>query len=170
MRSIFRGAFAICTILFLVPATIWASLEVADPDGASGWETILVERGQTIDEFLPQAGRGYASTDLNPGIDPEGDYLSFAAFTPDGDQVWVTNRLTDNVTVYDCVTEQVPETYTVCVPVQTMKEVHVRVCQQVPVTVDCCGNVVETVAPAAMAPEVVAPAAEDVPAAPADEG
>ena len=40
-----------------------------------------------------------------------------------------------NVEVYDNVTEQVPETYTVCVPVQTMRAVQVRVCKQVPTTV-----------------------------------
>ena len=41
-----------------------------------------------------------------------------------------------NVTVYDTVTEQVPETYNVCVPVQTERAVQVRVCKQVPVTVN----------------------------------
>jgi hypothetical protein len=40
-----------------------------------------------------------------------------------------------NVTLYDNVTEQVPENYTVCVPVQTMRAVQVRVCRQVPTTV-----------------------------------
>ena len=79
---------------------------------------------------------------------------------------------TYNVTTYDCVTEQVPETYTVCVPVQTMKEVQVQVCQQVPVTVDCCGNVVEAAAPVEMAPVETAPAeaapVEAAPAAPAE--
>ena len=106
-RGAFQGAFAICVSLSLLLSTAWASHEATDPDGASAWETILVERGQTIDEFLPQAGRGYASTDINPGIDPEGDYLGFAAFTPDGSQIWVTNRLTDNVTVYDWSTMDV---------------------------------------------------------------
>ena len=41
-----------------------------------------------------------------------------------------------NVTVYDTVTEQVPETYTVCVPVQSEKAVQVLVCKQVPVTIN----------------------------------
>jgi hypothetical protein len=40
-----------------------------------------------------------------------------------------------NVTVYDNVTEQVPESYSVCVPVQSMKAVQVQVCKQVPSTV-----------------------------------
>jgi hypothetical protein len=62
------------------------------------------------------------------------------------------------------VTEQIEEEYTVCVPVQSMRECQVRVCHQVCVTVDCCGNVVEA-APA----EAAAPAAEEVPAATAEE-
>tara|TARA_B100001939_G_C16483134_1_gene422181 strand:+ start:87 stop:362 length:276 start_codon:yes stop_codon:yes gene_type:complete len=48
-----------------------------------------------------------------------------------------------DVTVYDEVTEEVSETYTVCVPVKSMKEIKVRVCKCIPITVDCCGNVVE---------------------------
>jgi hypothetical protein len=37
--------------------------------------------------------------------------------------------------VYDTVTEQVAENYSVCVPVTTMQEVSVQVCKQVPTTV-----------------------------------
>jgi hypothetical protein len=63
------------------------------------------------------------------------------------------------------VTEQIEEEYTVCVPVQSMRECQVRVCHQVCVTVDCCGNVVEAAAPA----EAAVPAVEEVPAATAEE-
>ena len=48
-----------------------------------------------------------------------------------------------NVTVYDDVTEEVSDSYTVCVPVKSTKEIKVRVCHKVPVTIDCCGKVVE---------------------------
>ena len=40
-----------------------------------------------------------------------------------------------NVTVYDTVNQQVPESYSVCVPVQSSKTVQVQVCKQVPSTV-----------------------------------
>lgn len=38
---------------------------------------------------------------IDPGIDPEGDYLGLAAFSPDGQKVILTNRMTDMVTVFD---------------------------------------------------------------------
>lgn len=41
------------------------------------------------------------------------------------------------VTVYDTVIEEVPEEYTVCVPVTTMKPVQVRVCKPVTVEIPC---------------------------------
>jgi hypothetical protein len=54
-----------------------------------------------------------------------------------------------DVTVYDNVTEEVTESYTVCVPVKSTKQIKVKVCHKVPVTVDCCGNVVKEAADAA---------------------
>lgn len=41
---------------------------------------------------------------MSPGVFPEGDYLGQIAFTPDGDRVLVTNRATNNVTVFEWAT------------------------------------------------------------------
>lgn len=38
---------------------------------------------------------------VDPGEPPEGDYLGAIAFTQDGNRVLVTNKMTDNVTVFD---------------------------------------------------------------------
>lgn len=39
--------------------------------------------------------------DIDPGISPEGDYMGDCAFTPDGQKVILTNKRTNNVTIWD---------------------------------------------------------------------
>jgi len=46
-------------------------------------------------------------TDVDPGVAPEGDYMGFSAFTRDGNRILLTNRMTDNVTVFDWATQSV---------------------------------------------------------------
>ena len=38
---------------------------------------------------------------VNPGMDPEGDYLSYSIFSNDGSKVFQANRMTDNISVFD---------------------------------------------------------------------
>ena len=55
----------------------------------------------------------YTGTDVDPGVAPEGDFMGFSAFTRDGNRVLLTNRMTNNVTVYDWVTQSVLTNVTV---------------------------------------------------------
>ncbi|MFO7650206.1 MAG: hypothetical protein R6X13_02540 [bacterium] len=68
--------------------------------------------GRVLADLLPVAA-DYEQTDVDPGRAPEGDYLGFSAFTPDGSQVWHTNRGTDNITVFDWATMAQETTFTV---------------------------------------------------------
>ncbi|MEE4255436.1 MAG: T9SS type A sorting domain-containing protein [Bacteroidales bacterium] len=43
----------------------------------------------------------YPQSDIDPGVYPEGDYMGRSAFTPDGQKVILTNRITDMITIYD---------------------------------------------------------------------
>jgi len=62
--------------------------------------------GQFLTDFMPFP-QDYIRTDVDPGITPEGDFMGFSAFTRDGNQVLLTNRATNNVTVYDWATHSV---------------------------------------------------------------
>jgi YVTN family beta-propeller protein len=68
--------------------------------------------GRLLTDLLP-ASADYEQTDVDPGVEPEGDYLGFSAFTHDGAQVWLTNRGTDNITVFDWATMRQETTFTV---------------------------------------------------------
>jgi YVTN family beta-propeller protein len=67
---------------------------------------IVLKPGKTLADFMP-AALDYTQTDVDPGIAPEGDFMGFSAFTRDGNRVLLTNRMTDNVTVYDWATQSV---------------------------------------------------------------
>jgi len=73
----------------------------ADPSGVEGRRTDLVPKGTTVDGVLGGRDLGHEEADFDPGVPPEGDYLGWAAYTRDGGRLLVTNRLTDNVTVFD---------------------------------------------------------------------
>ena len=94
-----RYPFALALICLPIPA--FALGADFDPTGGESVRTILVEPGQTVDDFLPPGERSYGRADLDPGMAPEGDYVFAYAFTTDGGRVLATNRRTDNVTVFD---------------------------------------------------------------------
>jgi YVTN family beta-propeller protein len=62
---------------------------------------IQVEKGQTLLDFIDPAQLDEQQTDINPGIDPEGDFMLRSTFTNDGSKILVCNGGTDNVTVFD---------------------------------------------------------------------
>jgi YVTN family beta-propeller protein len=74
------------------------------PTGDSPPEPILVERGQTFADVLPLPRNSRDVENIDPGPAPEGDYMGRAVFTPDGERVLLTNRMTDSVTIYDWAT------------------------------------------------------------------
>ncbi len=78
-----------------------------DPVGEPAIEVIAVEPGQTVNDFLYSRFQDYTKTDIDPGEPPEGDYMGWVVFTKDGERVLLTNRVTDNVTVFDWSTMDV---------------------------------------------------------------
>lgn len=46
---------------------------------------------------------------IEAGDEVEGDYIGEMRFTPDGSEVWVINRATDNITVYDWATQSIAD-------------------------------------------------------------
>ena len=78
--------------------------------GDTDWNWIRVQRGQTLADFLSPDGALRTTTDVDPGPAPEGDYLGWASFTTaadGGSRILLTNRMTDNVTVFDWATMSV---------------------------------------------------------------
>ncbi|OYT17931.1 MAG: hypothetical protein B7C24_00200 [Bacteroidetes bacterium 4572_77] len=69
--------------------------------GDANPQSVLVEKGQTLADFMDLNSLKEQSTDLNPGIDPEGDYMLRSVFSTDGTKLFVVTGGTDNVTVYD---------------------------------------------------------------------
>jgi len=108
-----------------LPVRLWTApcaLEMhAEPTEAAATQADLVIRTYfasprtTFDDLVRQGilsdprdrSRDHTQTDLDPGAPPEGDNMGWAAFTRDGARVLLTNRDTDNITVFDSATRQV---------------------------------------------------------------
>ncbi|KQC11713.1 MAG: hypothetical protein APR63_04015 [Desulfuromonas sp. SDB] len=58
----------------------------------------------TFTEIFPHYHSELTQMDLNPGIYPEGDYIGELIFSNDGSYLFVSNRMTDNITVFDATT------------------------------------------------------------------
>lgn len=72
-----------------------------DRCGEPSIKIIEVKPGQTVNDFTFDWERSYTRTDIDPGPAPEGDYMGWITFTNDGERILLTNRVTDNVTVFD---------------------------------------------------------------------
>lgn len=70
-------------------------------------EQIMAEQGQTITDFLNPDVLRAVQKEVNPGIDPEGDYVHRMAYSGDGAYLLQTNAITDNVTIFDAETMEV---------------------------------------------------------------
>ena len=79
-------------------------LSISDREAQMDRQQILVEKGQTLNDFLPGFYTKTEQTDLDPGVAPEGDYMLRSAFTTDGEKVIVCTGGTNNVTVFDWAT------------------------------------------------------------------
>ncbi len=107
------------TVTTLLAAAAWlatgaAAAPPAGPDGApraaaaadaaAPVEMRLALPGQTYLDLFPAPQSARPSQDVDPGVPPEGDYMGWNAFTPDGARLLLTNRGTNNVTVFDWAT------------------------------------------------------------------
>lgn len=97
-------------LLLILPISSMGSIvdsAVTNANGDAPPTSIIAEEGQTFLDVLPQPAVQRSATDLDPGEAPEGDYLGRPVFTPDGQRVLLTNRMTNNVTVFDWATMDV---------------------------------------------------------------
>ncbi|MEZ5196319.1 MAG: beta-propeller fold lactonase family protein [Bacteroidales bacterium] len=67
-------------------------------------QTIQVEKGQTLLDFIDPSLLDAQQTDINPGVDPEGDFMLRSTYTNDGSRILLCNGGTDNITVFDAET------------------------------------------------------------------
>jgi len=70
-------------------------------DGTEDIKHIDVKSGQTINDFIDINKPRLDQVNINPGQVPEGDYMGRSIFTNDGLRVLLTNRETNDLTVYD---------------------------------------------------------------------
>jgi YVTN family beta-propeller protein len=91
--------------MFAMPAALLAAQ--VDRAGEEAWTPSLVEPGQTLGQFINASLPETVETDIDPGELPEGDYMGQVAYTRSGDRVLLTNRMTDNITVFDAATMEV---------------------------------------------------------------
>jgi len=104
-------SFCLIAFLILISALITAqdffvpqSLDCSDETGQEFFQT----QHFTPDEmFLTRDWEPFYWDDFDPGIAPEGDYLGAPVFSPFGTKVYLTNRMTDMLTVYNWSTMEV---------------------------------------------------------------
>jgi YVTN family beta-propeller protein len=98
-------------VLLLLTAVLAAMPAATSPAGEPRTVVRVAEPGQTLADIMTRFD--YVKTDVDPGVEPEGDYLDRAVFTPDGGKVVVSNRMTGNITVFDWATMAVETTLAV---------------------------------------------------------
>jgi YVTN family beta-propeller protein len=72
-----------------------------DPDNTPDIQVHYIDNEVTLSAPGQFSGRQFTQIDVDPGVLPEGDYLGWIAFTSDGERMLVSNRMTDNITVFD---------------------------------------------------------------------
>jgi YVTN family beta-propeller protein len=88
-------------IITSLPSPLEATGESISTSGQPHIETIIAKRGQNINDFIHNYSPRFSRFDVDPGLPAEGDYMGGIAFTNDGNRVLLTNRMTDNITVFD---------------------------------------------------------------------
>ena len=78
-------------VFFAVGLMAQNPIDVNDEAGVQEVHRILVEKGQTLLDYKDFMAAEEIQTDINPGEDPEGDYMFRPAFTTDGSKVLVPN-------------------------------------------------------------------------------
>lgn len=78
-----------------------SDLDISNQDNELEIQRIIVEKGQTLNDFIDFDLFSKIQTDIDPGVSPEGDFMLRSAFTKDGSKVLVCTGGTDNITVFD---------------------------------------------------------------------
>ena len=80
------------------------NIDSMSENGQMDIQTVNYEPGEKV---LARDGWPNYWDDYDPGIAPEGDYLAGAVFSPDGSKIYLTNRFTDMLTVFEWSTMEV---------------------------------------------------------------
>ncbi|OGC43537.1 hypothetical protein A2Y85_01920 [candidate division WOR-3 bacterium RBG_13_43_14] len=89
-------------LILLTISTFGLAADIDDPNADININRIIVRNGETLNDFIDHTQHfDYTQTDIDPGQIIEGDYMGFTTFTRDGNRVLLTNRVTDNITVFD---------------------------------------------------------------------
>lgn len=98
----------ISMLVFLVSTVVafgqQQTLQMTSQNGDLQVEQMMATQGQTITDFVSPDDLRSMQTEVNPGIDPEGDYVHRMAYSGDGAYLLQTNALTSNVTIFDAQT------------------------------------------------------------------
>ncbi len=101
--------YFIAAILFISSTLVFPQKNIkSDFNGDINPVKVRVEKGKTLfDVVNPGTFLRNTVTDVNPGIDPEGDYITGEAFSTDGNKLFVVNGQTNNISVFNFETMQV---------------------------------------------------------------
>lgn len=95
----------LCLFIFLaafLPFCVFAQTDYpASQTADNELITIPVDNGKSLSDFMDLNAFRSQVTDINVGIDPEGDYMLRSVFSTDGSKVFLVTGYTDNITVYD---------------------------------------------------------------------
>ena len=90
-------------LLFLTaPLSLLNGQGLRDAEGDPVYEATLMPGG-------PDPGAGWLGqlTTIPAGDEVEGDYIGEMRFTPDGKELWVLHRITNNISVFDWATQSI---------------------------------------------------------------
>jgi YVTN family beta-propeller protein len=98
-----KSLFPFVFIILFTTLRLFAQENVilSDPFGSEIQNHIVVEKGQTLLDFINPLQFKSQQTDIDPGEAPEGDFMLRSAFTTDGAKVMVCTGGTNNLTVFD---------------------------------------------------------------------
>ncbi len=96
------------SIVIILTLSFGLAIDVNNSNADMNINRVILSNGETLNDFInPEQQLDYTQTDIDPGQIIEGDYMGFAAFTRDGSRILLTNRVTDNITVFDWATMNV---------------------------------------------------------------
>ena len=102
-KNLLLSAFLSLAITF----ALFAQKTTFETEDAFGIQTRRVEKGQHLSDFIDIEKLKTQQMDINPGIDPEGDFMMRSTFSTDGTKIFVCNGGTDNISVFDFESMQV---------------------------------------------------------------
>jgi len=97
-----KAIYIIVLLTFVASFSILAQKYYpVNESGKTEIQTVRVEKGKTLSDFIDLDKLLGKTMHINPGIDPEGDYMLRSAFSTDGTKLFVVTGQTGNVTVFD---------------------------------------------------------------------